>query len=305
MTENDHELRAVSAEAQAPLKHVLKDENPDQSPMKDWPSHLYLENAQTYLPVLEQGLRSAPAEVKSLVKLFRTHGVSRGSRVLDLSCGIGRHSTLLAEKGYEVVGYDPSPTFLKYARKLAASRGIPKERVRFYQGDLAQTAESLTARDEAKFDAILSMDYSFGYSGVNNDLKLFRALHRLGSANSLLLLETGNRDFWDKHNPPFYVERFPRHLERISRFHYDRRRKMLFCDWEFFRRTRKRDLHHLLSTKTSTHIYSRDELIQVLARAHWDYVNCYGRTAGLQDFSPDWYYMLMVARKGKLASMAS
>lgn len=215
---------------------------------------------------------------------------------MDVSCGIGRHSVLFAERGYEVVGYDPSPIFLKRARKLERSRGLSSKRARFYQGDLARIAEVLGSHHEGEFDAILSMDYSFGYAGVNDDLKLFHTLNRLGSPGSLLVLETGNRDFWDKHNPQFYVERFPRSLERIIRFHYSRRRKTISSDWEFYRRTPSRDLQHLLSMKVSTHIYSKDELRHLLARARWDYVNCYGRTTGLQEFSPDWYYMLMVAR---------
>jgi hypothetical protein len=129
---------------------------------------------------------------------------------------------LLAERGYEVVGYDPSSTFLKRARKLGRSRGLSSERARFYQGRLARIAEILSSHHESEFDVMLSIDYSFGYAGVNDDLRLFRTLHWLGSSGSLLVLEAGNRDFWDRHNPQFYVERFPRSLERIIRFHYSR-----------------------------------------------------------------------------------
>lgn len=42
---------------------------------------------------------------------------SRG-KILDLGCGAGRDSRILAEKGYEIVGIDYSNEMLKSARKL-------------------------------------------------------------------------------------------------------------------------------------------------------------------------------------------
>jgi ubiquinone/menaquinone biosynthesis C-methylase UbiE len=41
----------------------------------------------------------------------------RNQRVLDVGCGTGRYCELLAKRGAEVVGIDPSPRMLEYAKR--------------------------------------------------------------------------------------------------------------------------------------------------------------------------------------------
>jgi ubiquinone/menaquinone biosynthesis C-methylase UbiE len=63
--------------------------------------------------------------------------VSEGTRVLDVGCGIGRWSRLLAARGAQVVGVDLSPTMIAQASQRAAAEGVA-ERCRFVVTDLAQ-----------------------------------------------------------------------------------------------------------------------------------------------------------------------
>lgn len=63
--------------------------------------------------------------------------VSGGARVLDVGCGIGRWSRLLAGRGAEVVGVDLSPTMIAQARHRAAEEGVA-DRCRFAVADLAE-----------------------------------------------------------------------------------------------------------------------------------------------------------------------
>ncbi len=44
-------------------------------------------------------------------------GDVRGQRVLDLGCGTGRYCVLLARRGAELVGVDPSEEMLERARR--------------------------------------------------------------------------------------------------------------------------------------------------------------------------------------------
>ncbi len=62
--------------------------------------------------------------------------VDSATRVLDVGCGVGRWSRLLAARGAAVTGVDLSPTMIAEARRRAAADGIA-ERCRFRVADLS------------------------------------------------------------------------------------------------------------------------------------------------------------------------
>lgn len=53
-----------------------------------------------------------------------------GSRMLDVACGRGRHSRVLAEMGFDVTGFDLSFNSVEYAKQFE------KENLSFYQHDI-------------------------------------------------------------------------------------------------------------------------------------------------------------------------
>ena len=71
-----------------------------------WTHKLFVENAELYLPFLEQGKERALREVIILCRIMEEQGVSSGAMLLDAGCGIGRHSVLMAQRGYQVTGLD-------------------------------------------------------------------------------------------------------------------------------------------------------------------------------------------------------
>lgn len=92
------------------------------------------------------------AEVDRAIMMLRPTG---GERVLDLACGIGRHSLELRRRGFEVVGIDISEELLEMARREAEAQALE---VTFTQADLRE----LTYQDE--FDLVLSLnDGAVGY----------------------------------------------------------------------------------------------------------------------------------------------
>lgn len=76
--------------------------------------------------------------------------VSAGMRVLDIGCGVGRWSRLLASRGALVTGVDISPTMIAEARRRAASQGVGA-RCHFETGDVA----ALEVKGE--FDLVLGV----------------------------------------------------------------------------------------------------------------------------------------------------
>jgi len=76
--------------------------------------------------------------------------VPRGTRVLDVGCGVGRWSRELARRGAQVTGIDVSPTMIAQAIVRAAVEGV-SSRCRF----LVQDVVALDAGE--KFDMVLSV----------------------------------------------------------------------------------------------------------------------------------------------------
>ena len=55
---------------------------------------------------------------KGLRKLFNQFNISKDSRILDFSCGIGRHTIPLGKDDFTILGYDPSFSIWKKLTNL-------------------------------------------------------------------------------------------------------------------------------------------------------------------------------------------
>src|SRR5690349_15974356 len=61
-------------------------------------------------------------DAKKIVTLISKNiSLPKGSKVLDLACGNGRHSILFARKGFNVLGIDLSPYLIGEANKKLRS----------------------------------------------------------------------------------------------------------------------------------------------------------------------------------------
>src|ERR1700742_2310203 len=73
-----------------------------------------------------------------------------GTRVLDVGCGVGRWSRMLAARGARVTGVDLSPTMIEQARQRAATEGVA-DRCQFQVQDLSRLDV------EGPFDVVLGV----------------------------------------------------------------------------------------------------------------------------------------------------
>lgn len=76
--------------------------------------------------------------------------VRPGTRVLDVGCGVGRWSRLLASRGAHVTGVDLSPTMIAQAERRAESDGVA-DRCRFEVQDLSKL------QVDGEFDLVLGV----------------------------------------------------------------------------------------------------------------------------------------------------
>jgi len=113
---------------------------------------------ETVYPFLmtEERMENAPDEVISALSLIGFDGQD----VLDLCCGVGRHTVELARRGLAVTGVDRSPFLLSKARDRAEEERVDVEWIESDMRDFVR-AES--------YDLVLNMFTSFGYFEDKND----------------------------------------------------------------------------------------------------------------------------------------
>lgn len=111
-------------------------------------------------------------EAEFLVKEF---GLPAGSALLDVGCGVGRHTVELAKRGYWMTGVDLSESMLAEARKAARAAGVVVELLH---------ADARDFIAEARFDGALCVcEGAFcllgaGDDPLTRDLEILRNIYR-------------------------------------------------------------------------------------------------------------------------------
>ena len=258
-----------------------------------WTRRLFVEKAELYLPVLEQARERAGVETDVLLGLLAGLGVPENAKVLDVACGIGRHSVPLARSGYRVVGMDLSPLFIERASAYATEAGVD---ARFIEGDLREVER--LAEGDAPFDVIVNMFTSHGYYGKATDLDLFRQLRRLAAPSAVLVVMTANRDWIVRNFQPEGIEEAGP-IRILERRRLDLETSTIRNDWEFYE-NESSDGRLLFKQQMDLHVYSLHELREVVEQAGWRYVRGLGQAErtdeGLVPVTPASKVMWVVAR---------
>ncbi|WP_282941225.1 class I SAM-dependent methyltransferase [Paenibacillus sp. RC67] len=158
--------------------------------MSDWYRKSF---GDDYLLVYKhRDMRGAYDEVKRMIEWLQ---LPQQSSVLDLCCGMGRHSMALRDFGYKVTGVDLSGVLLMEANKL----NVDNE-VRFLQGDMRDVPLTET------FDAVVNLFTSFGYFEHDEENeRVLREMYRLlaPEGKGKFIIDFMNPDFVEEHLVPF------------------------------------------------------------------------------------------------------
>lgn len=235
-----------------------------RTPATHWARRLFVRRADLYLPFFhamkERGVREAAA----VARVFRRYDVARGAHILDLCCGIGRHSVPLASRGYRVTGIDLSPAFLSAARRYAARRRV-SDRAQFLQGDFLDLPPTLDRC--GPFDGVVSGWTSLGYYGKAADQRAFAAVARRTRTGGVLVLWAANKDWILRYFQPQGWGKAGNVIVLEDRT-FDRRRSFMVNRWEFLRREGR--LLQSQGAFTIAHrIYSPPELRALLESVGW------------------------------------
>jgi len=109
-------------------------------------------------------------------------GDVKGGRVLEIGCGGGQNSIVLAKKGAVVSGIDFSKNQIAYAKRLAKKEGM---KVDFHVGDM----QNLSRFPDCTFDLVMT---AFSLLYVESLQKTFAEVHRVLKDEGVFVFSEGH-----------------------------------------------------------------------------------------------------------------
>ncbi len=146
-------------------------------------------------PYMFDANRFAQAD-EQVRKIMKLTGVRRGA-VLDLCCGPGRHSVILAKRGFQVTGVDRTRFLLNKARAHAKSK---RARVEFVCSDMRKFVRPDT------YNLALSLWTSFGYfKNEDEDRLVLRNIFTSLKKGGVCLIDVFGKERMAKTVRPFHT----------------------------------------------------------------------------------------------------
>jgi SAM-dependent methyltransferase len=119
-------------------------------------------------------------------KIIARLSLPANSRILDMACGIGRHSLELARRGFDVTAVDIAEYYLNLLKEQSQRESLELDIVR---------SDMRSYTTEAVFDAALLMFTSLGYfSDPQDDLKAARNIYQALNPGGHLLIDQMGRE---------------------------------------------------------------------------------------------------------------
>jgi SAM-dependent methyltransferase len=212
----------------------------------------------------QKRMANASSQVENIIKLL---DIKQGAKILDLCCGIGRHSIEFSRQGFEVTGVDRTKTYLEKAASQAQSEGL---NIEFVNEDMRVFCQPDT------FDLVVNLFTSFGYfESPEDDRKVVENVYAsLKSGGKFLIDMQGKeitaRDFrerdWNEVDGNIILE------ERKILDNWGKVENR----WIFFKKETR------IENKIVLRLYSAVELSSLLKQCGFSDVKVYGSLQGIE-----------------------
>lgn len=218
-------------------------------------------------------------EIERMLKLLGN--VQDIHQVLDLCCGIGRHSIQLARHGFSVTGVDITKPYLDIARVNAEKANLP---IQFVQSDMQDFCRPNS------FDLIVNLCTSFGYlNDIEDDIKVLRNMYTSLTAKGRFVIEILGKEV--------IAATFQKHQE----LEFDGYKVVANCkildDWSMLELKRTIIKDDVEQEITAYHrLYSATELKQYLKEIGFKHIEVYGDFAG-SPYNSDAKAMILICEK--------
>ena len=141
------------------------------------------ENPEVWVPTSEE---DAKREIPFLIKLLNKYG--KVKTILDVGCGMGRHTYLLSQIGYSCEGVELHPKMIAYAKE-------------HYPGTIYKVNTMQDIHYKNQFDAILCIFSIIVFNKSNEEaIKTFRNFYKALKKDGIAIIETYNAINWLANN---------------------------------------------------------------------------------------------------------
>jgi SAM-dependent methyltransferase len=213
----------------------------------------------------------------------KTQSPKKREKILDVCCGIGRHSVELAARGYRVTGVDVSDVYLEMAAARAKRRKVKVALEKFDMRKIPYRGE---------FDSALLMWTSFGYfENEKDDLRALRAISRALRPGGKFIIDVINRDWLIKNfQPHSWMELKDGFM--LERREFNSATSRMNSEWLFVHKGSKKIERKAITLR----VYSLHELTDVIGRAGMEPVALFGDRENVMP-APDHRMLEVLARK--------
>lgn len=228
-------------------------------------------------------------EVRQIIKRLKA---KPPLAVLDLACGIGRHSAAFAAYGYDVTGLDYSEPFLRDARRKARAA---RRTIRFVRGDMRNLKPHCAAN--ILTSPSVSIRASATSTRRSDDLKTLRAVYRVLRPGGAFVINTVNgAGVLKRLRSPISLGVEPlANVFVIDQARYDRRNRQTISTWTVIdaRHSRSRVIRKMVRVNVYTHA----ELKALLTRAGFKIEAAWGMLPGGRFDPRKSWHQTILARK--------
>lgn len=237
--------------------------------MSHWTEDLFVKHPELFAEALEERVPIAGDEVDLFLKCLGETGF-KPRTILDLNCGIGRHSIELGKRGIHVLGTDLSPYYIQVANKHARSHKVT-DKVSFKVADMRKIGAVLAGQ---KFDGIINIFTSFGFYDDKTNADILRQCCSLVRSKGFFALEIMNRD-WIVRN--FQQRGFSRHDNMIvlEDRTFDAKTSRVGTTLTYLVQKRDRNFIQEKQVTIDTRLWSLHELIDIFEKTGWRFKAVY------------------------------
>ena len=251
------------------MKYAKYSTNAGNILVSHWTEDLFVNHPELFVKALEERVSVAGDEVDVFLKYLSKEGF-KPQRILDLNCGIGRHSIELGKRGISVVGTDLSPYYIQIAKKRAKSQHVT-DKVHFKVADMRRIGAALVRE---KFDGIINLETSFGFYDEKTNADILRQCCSLVRSKGFFALEIMNRDWIVGNFQPCGFSRYE-NLMLLEDRTFDAKTSRARTTWTYL--VQKNDKNFVLEKQVTidNRLWSLHELIDLFEKTGWNFKAVY------------------------------